>query len=158
VNLDRGVEAPMARRLRRFLACWTLVEMIPAVAALAQEVRVGAELQVNTYTSSSQGNPSVAADADGDVVVVWNSSNQDGSGTGIFARRLSAAGVFLAAEFQVNAFTPSVQIGPSVAAEAGGDFVVVWSGDSGQDGSNSGVFGRRVSSSGSPLATEFQVR
>ncbi len=32
---------------------------------------VGGEFQVNTYTTSSQKDPSVSLDADGDFVVVW---------------------------------------------------------------------------------------
>ena len=45
---------------------------------------------------------------------------------------------------------------PAVAAAADGDFVVVWE-QHGQDGADSGVFARRFSSAGAPLATEFQV-
>ena len=44
-----------------------------------------------------------------------------------------------------------------MAAEADGDFVVAWTSGNGQDGSGNGVFARRFSSAGSPLATEFQV-
>ena len=39
---------------------------------------------------------------------------------------------------------------------ADGDFVVAWSSNT-QDGSNTGVFGRRFSSAGFPLANEFQI-
>ncbi|MCG8455583.1 MAG: hypothetical protein MI919_04825, partial [Holophagales bacterium] len=40
---------------------------------------VGAEIQVNTYTTSFQDSPSVAVDADGDFVVVWTSNGSDGT-------------------------------------------------------------------------------
>jgi hypothetical protein len=45
----------------------------------------GSEMQVNTYTTGSQGAPSIAADSGGNFVVTW--SGPDGSGAGIFARR-----------------------------------------------------------------------
>ena len=115
------------------------------------------EFQVNTYTTGNQDYPSVAADADGNFVVTWTSAGQDGSSSGVFARRFSSAGSPLATEFQVNTYTTNSQQLPSVAAEADGDFVVAWMSGPGQDGSANGVFARRFSSTGSPLATEFQV-
>jgi hypothetical protein len=51
----------------------------------------GSEFQVNTYTTSFQVRPAVAAESDGDFVVVWNSDTQDGSGAGIFGQRYAAA-------------------------------------------------------------------
>ena len=68
----------------------------------------------------------MAAEADGDFVVAWNSFGQDGASFGVFARRFSSAGVPLAGEFQVNTYTTSSQLTASVAADAGGDFVVAW--------------------------------
>jgi hypothetical protein len=50
-----------------------------------------AELQVNSYTTSSQGSPVVAMDDGGDFVVAWEDLSQDGSDNGIFARRLIAS-------------------------------------------------------------------
>ena len=40
---------------------------------------LGSEFQVNTYTTNSQNNPSVAVDADGDFVVVWESDESAGT-------------------------------------------------------------------------------
>jgi hypothetical protein len=48
--------------------------------------RVGTEFQVNTYTSNEQGNPSVTALNDG-FVVAWQSEGQDGSESGIYAKK-----------------------------------------------------------------------
>ena len=113
------------------------------------------EFQVNSHTVETQRRPSVAVSAGGGFVVAWNSNFQDGSMYSVFARRFSSAGVALAAEFQVNSYTQFYQYQP-VAADTIGDFVVVWISDL-QDGDLSGVFGRRFSSAGSPLASEFQV-
>jgi hypothetical protein len=56
----------------------------PAAAALGDEFRV------NTATFSDQGAPAVAVNAEGDIVVTWQSFGQDGSGYGIYAQRYSA--------------------------------------------------------------------
>ena len=49
--------------------------------------------RVNTVTSDDQQYASVAMDSDGDVVVVWESYNQDGDGWGIFGRRFITNGL-----------------------------------------------------------------
>ena len=89
----------------------------------------GAEFQVNTYTTGSQTAPSVAADADGDFVVVWDSDGSSGTDTSSIQHpgpALRLERIAQGAEFQVNTYTTSSQLRPSVAAAANGDFVVVW--------------------------------
>jgi hypothetical protein len=49
--------------------------------------RYGGEFRVNTYTTGTQQRPSVASDATGNFVVVWESNGQDGSNYGIFGQR-----------------------------------------------------------------------
>jgi hypothetical protein len=49
-------------------------------------LRVGGEFQVNTFTVGHQSHPAVASDADGDFVVAWSDTGQDGSSYGIFAQ------------------------------------------------------------------------
>ncbi len=118
---------------------------------------VGIEFQVNTYTSGAQNYPSVARDADGDFVIVWQSYGQDGSGDGIFARRFNAAGVPQAAEFRVNAYITYSQSHAAVALDDDGDFVVAW------DGNLTGRLRAPASSPGAstppapPQGIEFQV-
>jgi hypothetical protein len=116
---------------------------------------VASEFQVNTRTLSGQYDPSVAADADGDFIVTWYSTLQDGSSHGVAARPFSSAGAALASEFQVNVYTIDAQRYPSVAAGAKGDFIVAW--QSARDGSSDGVFARLFSSAGAALTSEFQV-
>ncbi len=116
---------------------------------------VGAEFQVNTYTTGSQIIPAVAADGAGNVVVVWGGDGQEDS-PGVFGQRYDAAGNPVGAEFQVNTYTPGGQGLPAVATDGAGNFVVVWtSGD--QDGSGYGVFGQRYDAAGNPVGAEFQV-
>ena len=67
------------------------------------------------------------------------------------------AEVPLGGEFQVNTFTTGEQTVSMVAADAAGNFLVVWVG-SGQDGNDWGVFGRRYDDAGTPLGSaEFRV-
>jgi hypothetical protein len=55
--------------------------------------RVGAEFQINTYTTGGQYRPSAAMDADGDFVVVWMGGNgQDGDSFGVFGQRFAGGG------------------------------------------------------------------
>ncbi|MGL5095271.1 MAG: hypothetical protein ACRDD1_06765, partial [Planctomycetia bacterium] len=48
---------------------------------------LGPEFRVNTHTTGSYDGNSVAMDADGDFVVSWTSSGQDGSSFGVYAQR-----------------------------------------------------------------------
>ncbi|MGE0638685.1 MAG: hypothetical protein AB7G12_04715 [Thermoanaerobaculia bacterium] len=51
----------------------------------------GAEFRVNTYTTSSQSRPAVAATAAGEFVVTWTSSFQVAPGDDVFAQRVRQA-------------------------------------------------------------------
>ena len=115
---------------------------------------VGPEFRVNTFTIGSQTFPSVAADLAGNFVAVWRSD--DGSGEGVFGQRYASSGVPQGPEFRVNTYLTGYQGVPSIASDASGNFVVVWTGDL-QDGSSSGIFGQRYASIGAPLGPEFRI-
>jgi len=53
---------------------------------------VGDEFRVNTHTDNEQANPTITALADGGFVVSWQSYDQDGNGSGIYAQRYDANG------------------------------------------------------------------
>ncbi|WP_159690023.1 PKD domain-containing protein [Cognatazoarcus halotolerans] len=92
----------------------------------------GATFQVNTYTTSYQGDnggeygPVVGVTNDGGYVVVWASSGQDGSSYGIYGQRFDASGARVGAEFQINESTSGNQYEPSVTGLDAGGFVVTW--------------------------------
>jgi hypothetical protein len=139
---------------------WLLLQGILALTVLPAEARAqaaGSEFQVNTYTTSAQFLPSIASDASGNFVVVWTSTDQDGSGRGVFGQRFDSEGDPQGGEFRVNSYTTGSQHLASVASDANGDFVVVWEGSSSQDGNASGIFGKRFDSAGNTLGTEFRV-
>jgi hypothetical protein len=125
---------------------------------------LGGEVRVNTFTTGIQANPSVAMDADGDFVVVWESGpadtgidpGQDGSGFGIYAQRYNAAGAAQGGEFRINGTTADDQRAPRVASDANGNFVVAWH-SANQDGSGFGVYARRYNNAGTALAAEFRA-
>ena len=122
----------------------------------ASGAALGPEFRVNTYTTSAQALPSVAADASGRFVVTWLSVGQDGSYWGIFAQRYDATGAELGEEFRVNTYTLGFQDTPAVASDPDGDFVVVWSGQL-RDGSSYAVLGQRYDATGVPRGAEFVV-
>jgi hypothetical protein len=116
-----------------------------------------ADIQVNTYTNEFQIDGSVACLEDGNVVVVWGSYGQDGSHQGVYGQRLSPAGEKLGAEFRVNQFAGNNQRNPSVAALAGGSFVVAWVSELQRSGSSVDIYARLFNAAGSPAGGEFAV-
>jgi hypothetical protein len=92
----------------------------------------GGQFQVSDRTTGYvyERDPSVAADADGDFVVVWHDYQYPGPPYGrlIQGRRFASDGTPRGAPFRVSAFAgaSNYESGPSVAADADGDFVVVW--------------------------------
>jgi len=55
----------------------------------ANNAPIGAEFQINTYTTASEQFPAAAMTATGEVLVVWlQNGGQDGDGEGVFAQRL----------------------------------------------------------------------
>lgn len=109
------------------------------------------EMQVNTYTTFSQGYPAVAVDPSGAFVVVWESP-QDGSGSGVVARSFDASGAPLGGEVQVNVNLPGSQRSGAVAADPAGGFLVAW-----EDGDDRSVKVRRLSAAGAPVGGELVV-
>jgi hypothetical protein len=121
--------------------------------SLLSVVPAGSEFQVNTSTTIYQDTPSVAVDADGDFVITWNSAHSEYGD--VYAQRYSAAGVRQGDEFRVNTYTTLSQANPSVAMDAYGDFVIVWSGIGEED--IHGIYAQRYDAAGAPLGGEFRV-
>jgi len=109
---------------------------------------LGAEFRVDATTGFQQLGLAVAVLTHGGFVVAF--SEEDGSGSGVVARRFDAAGVPLTGEFRVNTYTTSEQRAYSIGADAAGGFVVVW------HSSASSVHGQLFDAGGAPVGTEFQ--
>ena len=86
------------------------------------------DLVVSAFTNNFQINPAVATLNNSNVVVVWASFDQAGSSSlqDVYAKILSPTGQTISNEFLINQFTSYNQRTPSVAALAGGGFVVTW--------------------------------
>jgi hypothetical protein len=86
------------------------------------------DVLVNTFTNNFQINPAIAVLSNSNLVVVWSSYNQAGSNSmqDVYGQLLTATGQKIGGEFLVNQFTVYNQRTPSVAALAGGGFVVTW--------------------------------
>ena len=102
---------------------------------------LGPEFQVTT-SPGYQYLPSVASDAAGNFVVVWQGSTLDGQN--VFGQRYAGSGAPLGGEFRVNTYTTADQRTPNVTSSPLGQFIVVWDSQD-QDGSGDGVFGQRYS-------------
>lgn len=113
------------------------------------------EVQVNTYTTDQQRHADVAFRADGDFIVTWSGADT-GDTRGVVGQRFDSAGARLGDSFQVNTYTTSLQLYPSMAVGADGGFVVVWA-SFGQDGDGSGIFLQRFDSTGAAAGDEVQV-
>lgn len=108
----------------------------------SEGVPQGSEFQVNSYTKSFQQRPSVSMNANGEFVVAWTSSRQDGDSYGIYAQSYSAAGVPQGSEFRINSYTTGGQDAASVAIRDDGDFVISF-GSGLLDEESAGIYARR---------------
>ena len=120
-------------------------------------VAYGSEFLVNTYTANDQGDSAIAATADGGFVISWDSYAQDGSGWDVYAKRYAASGIVYGLEFRVNTYISGDQGGPAVGGLSDGGYIITWSNTNGQDGSYTGCFGQRYTSSDIKYGSEFQV-
>ena len=144
-----------------FVVVWDGSESGDSTGIFAQRVdaagtKVGSEFLVNTSTSGTQVDPSVAELDDGGFVVTWESSIGDGSGYSVVAQRFDSNGNAVGNEFQVNTTTASSQDNPSVTGLTGGGFVITWE-SSGQDDSGNGVCGQIYDSNGDAVGGEIQL-
>jgi hypothetical protein len=119
---------------------------------------------VNSFTRGNQKAPAVAANAQGEVMVVWESAHQDGDGKGIFARRYTPVGVRLGGIMRVNQSVKWNQTAPSVTALSDGRFIVAWVGEAEQGLTAAGtpkmrghVMGRLFDRQGNAVGNEFRM-
>ncbi|HEV8267524.1 MAG TPA: hypothetical protein VGR00_04795, partial [Thermoanaerobaculia bacterium] len=117
-----------------------LIVLFAARPLLAGETTpAGPEFRVNSTTTGGQRFPSIASDAQGNFVVVW----QTLSGGGVFGQRYASDGSPRGSQFDV--FTAGAPGLASVASDPSGAFVVVFELS---DYAGNGVFGQRFDSAG----------
>jgi len=159
---DQSEAVVTALAKKRFAVSWTSQGQdrsgsgVYAQRFTAQGKRLGGELRIAKRKKHDQRMPALAPRDGGGFVAVWASKGQDGSGSGVYARRFDARGKARGGEIPVNSYTKSHQSSPVVESVADGGFVVVWT-SAGQDGSGTGIYAQRFDESGSPVDEEFRV-
>ncbi|MCA9520663.1 MAG: putative metal-binding motif-containing protein, partial [Myxococcales bacterium] len=120
--------------------------------------KIGVEFQINTYVTSSQAEPSVAALLDGGFIVTWWSQGQLGQGQGvdIFSQRYDSEGKRFGDETQVNSYTASDQYFPVVAGLASGGYAIAWTSFN-HNGEFHAIVVRVFQADGTPLDIEAPV-
>ena len=114
---------------------------------------IGSEFVVHSYLDGRGSEPAVSLSPVGGFVV-W--SSPDGSGYGVFGRRIDASGIPVGAEFRVNEVTTDRQRRPAVTVGPSGLAVVVWE-DSRLGSGSHDLYGQRLDASGAPIGSEFRV-
>jgi S-layer family protein len=130
----------------------TLAAVLAGSSVMAQ-APAGPEFMVNSHTTGSQAGSSIAIDRDGEFIITWTSSSQDGSGSGVYGRRYAENGAPIGGEFVVPTVTTGNQSDASIASGLAGSSVIVWEGS----GSAPDVRARRYGRGGAPRGNEFVV-
>jgi len=113
----------------------------------------GGEFLVNSYTDDQQLSPSTAMNGNGTFIVVWESCNTALEGDkSICGRLFDSNGVGLGDEFPVNEELSPCRY-PDVAADANGNFAVVWM----EEKSSNSIMGRLFDPNGEPRTNTFEV-
>ncbi len=126
-----------------------------AVAALAlattacQPPLFFPEFVVSTSEPGDNEPNGAAIGAEGDFVVAWTEDAANGE---VFGRRFDADTTPLGGAFPMNADTVPSRFDSSIARDASGRFVVVWT-----EGGGAQIRGRRFASDGTPLGGDFEV-
>jgi hypothetical protein len=88
--------------------------------------KIGDEFLVNSYSEYNQQAPEICSFNNGNFVICWVSSDQDGEGSGIFAQVFNEEGLRLGNEFQVNSYFEDDQTAPSISSLKNGGFIICW--------------------------------
>ncbi len=123
------------------------------LGALAYSCLASGEFDVNIRSSLNQANPAIAADSNGNFVVVWHSYYQSKSNE-IRARLFDSDGSAVSGELAINQTEGGNQKAPAVVMDAAGNFTVVWQGP-GDDGDD--IWCRRFDANGVAQTNEFIV-
>ena len=129
--------------------------------------KLGKEVQVNSTTEGSQGQPSITSLSDGGYIIAWRSGifnddgwildkGQDGSGTGIITQRFDSDNNPVGSEIIVNTHTDNLQFTPRIEGLLDGGHVIVWASKY-QDGDGYGVYAQQYDAFGNKINQEFHA-
>ncbi|MDB5872648.1 MAG: uncharacterized protein JWQ07_2090 [Ramlibacter sp.] len=114
----------------------------------ADGAAAGSQSIVNSTLAGHQTAPAITAMPDGGYVIGWTSTDQDGSGDGVFAQRFDAQGHAIESETQLNTTTALNQSDVALAPANGG-YIAAW-GSQEPGGHNWDVFETTLRDSTSP--------
>ena len=112
--------------------------------------KAGLEFPVNTYCINDQINPSLSSVSTSNFMIVWQSSGQDGSGSGIYGQIYTSSGATIGNEFRVNTNTIGDQINPSITTLINDNYIVLWQ-------SSDGIYGQIFDIIGNKIGGEIKV-
>ena len=114
------------------------------------------DFRVSAATTDSESEPAIAPIADQGYVVVWQDRHDEVAHftTHVWAQRIDLESNLLGAAFRVSPGTTGAEHSPSIASDAAGNFVVVWTDALNVHGS---VFGQRYAPDLTPLGDNFRV-
>jgi len=115
------------------------------------------DIWVNSISSGQQLRPSVAVDAGGNFVVVWEDDSNTNDVMQIHATGFRPDGTVRFSERTVNVVGTGQQLRPKIAMSQAGDFVVVWEDDSQPPHGVYNVYARVYRADGSPRTSAFRV-
>ena len=160
-----GIPAVASRNDGTFVVAWTLgfggYWVTNGIELHGQRLAADGSLLGDVFPLSSavggqRIHPDIATSSDGSFLVVWQATEQEGDGLGVFARKFLEDGNPVAPEIRVNQFATGDQVRPQVAVDDNGGFVVSWASD-GQDGDGKAIVARNLSPSGVPVGDEFLI-
>ena len=114
---------------------------------------VGGRFQINTHANADQMDSDITLDSNGDIIVTWQSENQDGDSYGVYTQKfeLTADGVSkVGDETQINTTTAGSQTDPEITALPNGKAVVTW--ENGTD-----IHAQIVDANGNKVGVEIDV-
>ena len=123
-----------------------------------------ADFQVAKFANVDQSRPAIAMDADGDVVITFESgykygNTQDGDGTGIIGVHFEKVNPVLneSEDRYANTTTASNQKNPDVSTDGVGNYVVVWDSENETDDDFRGVYGQLFNKNSEPIGSQFHI-
>ena len=114
------------------------------------------EILVSCDIEGEQRNASVAMDADGDFMIVWEGLGENGTWD-VFGRRFNSIGNSTTPSFVVNTTTNGAQINPAVAMDDAGNAIVVWGTAAQENSFFNDLRGQAYNYKGEEVGAEFQV-
>lgn len=175
--IERLGPRPASDGLGNFVVTWIGESDNPSASAASVYGRLysasgstrGGPFVVNqNATQPSLTNTDVGMDASGNFVIVWKGffggqSIATATGEGIIGQRYNANGEPVGGNFAISigataADNDGNRFSPAIAMQDDGDFLVAWTADLDEDGSeNSAVYARRYNAAGIAVGAEFQV-